>query len=67
MAFFRALSFLCSSVLIIGATVSANKYQRRAEKTRGVFPVLEANEEYDLNKKEFTKRQSTCGRTVKYH
>lgn len=51
---FAVLAF----ILTVG-DASANKYLRRASETKGVFPVLEAREEYDLNKREFSERQST--------
>lgn len=59
MAPIQAVGFLLSFVLVIAANVSANKYTRRALETKGVFPVLEAKEEYELNKRSFEERQST--------
>lgn len=44
-------------LLAVAAAASANKYERRTL-TRGVFPVLEAEEDYHLNKRAFVERQS---------
>ena len=44
-------------LLAVATATSANKYARRTM-TRGVFPVLEAEEDYHLNKRAFFERQS---------
>ena len=53
-----SVSFWACIVIFLSANVGANKYMRRAAETKGVFPVLEANAEYELNKRAFQKRQS---------
>jgi len=44
-------------LLAVATATNANKYARRTM-TRGVFPVLEAEEDYHLNKRAFFERQA---------